>query len=75
MFLAAVNKLIKEMIPNVRVSNDARELILNCCTGILAPSWIAILGFLVSQDLTVVTCKGIFTCVDKANQYSAILEP
>ncbi|XP_046859494.1 protein Dr1-like [Xenia sp. Carnegie-2017] len=29
---AAVNKLIKEMIPNVRVSNDARELILNCCT-------------------------------------------
>lgn len=32
-FAAAVNKLIKEMIPNVRVSNDARELILNCCTG------------------------------------------
>ena len=30
---AAVNKMIKEMIPNVRVSNDARELILNCCTG------------------------------------------
>jgi len=29
---AAVNKMIKEMIPNVRVSNDARELILNCCT-------------------------------------------
>ena len=25
--------MIKEMIPNVRVSNDARELILNCCTG------------------------------------------
>lgn len=31
--IAAVNKMIKEMIPNVRVSNDARELILNCCTG------------------------------------------
>ncbi|XP_068752003.1 protein Dr1-like [Montipora capricornis] len=29
---AAVNKMIKEMIPHVRVSNDARELILNCCT-------------------------------------------
>ncbi|XP_032241390.1 protein Dr1 [Nematostella vectensis] len=29
---AAVNKMIKEMIPNMRVSNDARELILNCCT-------------------------------------------
>ena len=34
--VAAVNKLIKEMIPNVRVSNDARELILNCCTGIVS---------------------------------------
>ena len=33
LYLAAVNKMIKEMIPNVRVSNDARELILNCCTG------------------------------------------
>lgn len=29
---AAVNKLIKEMLPSIRVSNDARELILNCCT-------------------------------------------
>ncbi|XP_062508066.1 protein Dr1-like [Corticium candelabrum] len=29
---AAVNKLIKEMLPNIRVANDARELILNCCT-------------------------------------------
>eukprot|EP00118_Oscarella_pearsei_P025797 m.308789 g.308789 ORF g.308789 m.308789 type:complete len:198 (+) comp44798_c0_seq1:310-903(+) len=29
---AAVNKLIKEMVPNIRVANDARELILNCCT-------------------------------------------
>ncbi|XP_057303757.1 protein Dr1-like [Hydractinia symbiolongicarpus] len=29
---AAVNKMIKEMIPMIRVSNDARELVLNCCT-------------------------------------------
>lgn len=29
---AAVNKMIKEMIPNIRISNDARELVLNCCT-------------------------------------------
>ncbi|XP_031557042.1 protein Dr1-like [Actinia tenebrosa] len=29
---AAVNKMIKELIPNMRVSNDARELILDCCT-------------------------------------------
>eukprot|EP00117_Sycon_ciliatum_P025561 scpid97321/ scgid21193/ Protein Dr1; Down-regulator of transcription 1; Negative cofactor 2-beta; TATA-binding protein-associated phosphoprotein len=28
----AVNKLIKEMLPNMRISNDARELVLNCCT-------------------------------------------
>jgi len=34
-FLAAVNKMIKEMIPNIRISNDARELVLNCCTGTL----------------------------------------
>ena len=34
LFEAAVNKMIKEMIPHVRVSNDARELILNCCTGL-----------------------------------------
>ena len=26
--------MIKEMIPNIRISNDARELVLNCCTGI-----------------------------------------
>ena len=25
--------MIKEMIPNIRISNDARELVLNCCTG------------------------------------------
>ena len=29
---AALNKMIKEIIPNVRVANDARELILSCCT-------------------------------------------
>lgn len=29
---AAVNKMIKELLPNVRVANEARELILNCCT-------------------------------------------
>jgi histone H3/H4 len=27
-----VNKLIKEMVPNIRVSTDARDLILNCCS-------------------------------------------
>lgn len=29
---AALNKMIKELVPSVRVANDARELILNCCT-------------------------------------------
>uniref|UniRef100_T1IW65 Protein Dr1 n=1 Tax=Strigamia maritima TaxID=126957 RepID=T1IW65_STRMM len=29
---AAMNKMIKELLPNTRVANDARELILNCCT-------------------------------------------
>jgi len=29
---AALNKMIKEVVPNVRVANDARELILACCT-------------------------------------------
>ncbi len=29
---AAMNKMIKELCPNIRVANDARELILNCCT-------------------------------------------
>merc|ERR1711962_1109926 len=29
---AGVNKMIKEVIPMIRVSNDARELVLNCCT-------------------------------------------
>ncbi len=29
---AAMNKMIKELCPNVRVSNEARELVLNCCT-------------------------------------------
>ena len=28
---AAMNKMIREMLPNTRVANDARELILNCC--------------------------------------------
>jgi histone H3/H4 len=27
-----VNKLIKEMVPNIRVSTDARDLLLNCCS-------------------------------------------
>nr|CAG4644496.1 EOG090X0LUS [Lepidurus arcticus] len=29
---AAMNKMIKEIVPNVRVANEVRELILNCCT-------------------------------------------
>ena len=29
---AAMNKIIKEMCPNIRVANEARELILNCST-------------------------------------------
>ncbi|CAK8674297.1 protein Dr1-like [Clavelina lepadiformis] len=28
---AAINKLIKETLPQVRVSNEARELIVSCC--------------------------------------------
>jgi histone H3/H4 len=24
--------MIKEILPNIRVANDSRELILNCCT-------------------------------------------
>lgn len=29
---AAINKMIKETLPNIRVANDARELVVNCCT-------------------------------------------
>ena len=29
---AAMNKMIKELCPNIRVQNEAREMILNCCT-------------------------------------------
>ena len=30
---AVVNKLIKEIVPNIRVATDTRDLLLNCCTG------------------------------------------
>jgi len=30
--IAAVNKLIKEAVPKYRVSKEARELVVNCCT-------------------------------------------
>lgn len=29
---AAMNKMIKELLPHIRVANDARELVLNCCS-------------------------------------------
>ncbi|XP_062936851.1 protein Dr1-like [Cynocephalus volans] len=29
---AAINKMIKETLPRVRVANKARELVVNCCT-------------------------------------------
>ena len=29
---AALNKMIKELLPNIRVANDSRDLVLNCCT-------------------------------------------
>jgi histone H3/H4 len=29
---AAMNKLIKELLPDIRVANDSRELILQCCS-------------------------------------------
>ncbi|XP_018900165.1 protein Dr1 [Bemisia tabaci] len=29
---ASINKLIKEIVPHIRVANEVRELILNCCT-------------------------------------------
>lgn len=28
---ASINKIIKEIVPSVRVANETRELILNCC--------------------------------------------
>jgi len=27
-----MNKMIKEILPNIRVANEARELVLSCCT-------------------------------------------
>ncbi|KAF7987738.1 hypothetical protein HCN44_003601 [Aphidius gifuensis] len=29
---ASINKMIKELLPNTRVANESRELIMNCCT-------------------------------------------
>ncbi|XP_030554795.1 protein Dr1 [Drosophila novamexicana] len=29
---ASINKIIKELVPTVRVANESRELILNCCS-------------------------------------------
>lgn len=29
---ASVNKMIKDALPNIRVANDVREMIMNCCT-------------------------------------------
>lgn len=29
---ASINKMIKELVPTVRIANEARELVLNCCT-------------------------------------------
>ncbi|RWS14618.1 Dr1-like protein [Dinothrombium tinctorium] len=29
---AAMNKLIKELVPDIRVANETREIILNCCS-------------------------------------------
>lgn len=29
---ASVNKMIKDALPNIRVANDVRELIMSCCT-------------------------------------------
>ena len=29
---SAVNKMIKELLPHLRVANNSRELVLNCCT-------------------------------------------
>ena len=28
----ALNKMTKELVPNIRIAHDSRELILNCCT-------------------------------------------
>ena len=32
---AAMNKMIKEVMPNIRVANEARELILQCSTDFI----------------------------------------
>ena len=32
---AAMNKMIKELCPNIRVANEARELVLSCCTEVI----------------------------------------
>lgn len=29
---ASINKMIKELVPSIRIANEARELVLNCCT-------------------------------------------
>ena len=32
---AAMNKLIKELVPDIRVANDTRDLILQCCSDFI----------------------------------------
>ena len=29
---ASLNKMIRELVPSIRIANESRELLMNCCT-------------------------------------------
>ncbi|XP_054160216.1 protein Dr1-like [Oppia nitens] len=62
---AAMNKLIKELLPDIRVANDSRELILQCCSEFIHCITSEANTICESQQKKTMSAEHVLTALDK----------
>lgn len=62
---AAINKLIKEIVPDVRVANDSRELILQCCSEFIHRITSEANGICEGQAKKTMSAEHVLAALDK----------
>lgn len=62
---AAINKLIKEIVPEVRVANDSRDLVLQCCSEFIHKITSEANTICESQQKKTMSAEHMLTALDK----------
>lgn len=62
---AAINKLIKEILPDIRVANDSREFILQCCSEFIHKITTEANTICESQQKKTMSAEHVLAALDK----------